>query len=100
MDWEKRDSLYDFFRKVISLREAEELLRRGDFRTVLAERESRVFKYERFSDAKSIRIVINMEEGDILLSEEDLSDTILLEKGRDDLQLAPFGYLVSKRCRD
>ncbi|MBR1692039.1 MAG: glycoside hydrolase family 13 protein [Lachnospiraceae bacterium] len=98
MDWESSDSLFTFFKEVISLRKNEELLRRGNFRTVRAKRGSRVFQYERYRNAQRIRIVINMEEQEFSLSEESVCGQILLEKGRTGRKLAPLGYVVSKSC--
>ncbi len=81
MPWDTKNALHSFYKKLISLRNIEELLRRGNYRTIKAEKGSRLYVYERYRGNQSIRIFLNMEEKAVDISEMVQQFEILYEEG-------------------
>ena len=62
--------------EAIRLRNGEKALRRGSFRTVSAEKGSRLYVYERRLPEESVLVAMNMEENDAALMPEWLEGRI------------------------
>ena len=95
MPWDTLDessSLFLLYQHAIALRKRERTLRRGEYRTLLAEPGSRVYGYERYLEedgvVESVRIFLNMEEKIVTLTEELLGGEILWQEGLKEGQLA------------
>ena len=107
MPWDTLDEsspLFLLYQKAITLRKKEAVLRRGEYRTLLAEPGSRVYGYERYLEKEdgsieSIRIFLNMEEKNVPLPEELLGGEILWQEGLKEGQLAAKGFALI-RARD
>lgn len=100
MPWGKEDELYPFFHILIQLRKEEAVLRRGMYRTIQAESDSRVYIYERYLEKEQIRIILNMEEQQISLAEKLLAGNLLLSRGLKTNRLEPKGYIILKeKCQ-
>lgn len=107
MPWDTLDEsspLFLLYQKAIALRKRERTLRRGEYRTLLAEPGSRVYGYERYLEEEdgsreSIRIFLNMEEENVPLPEELLGGEILCQEGLKEGQLAAKGFALI-RTRD
>ncbi len=70
MNWQKEeDGLFTFFKKTILLRRTHTALRHGAFRTLCAERGSRLYAYARETDSDRIIIAINAGDAPVLLPE-------------------------------
>ena len=102
MPWDTLDEsspLFLLYQKAIALRKKEAVLRRGEYRTLLAEPGSRVYGYERYLEKEdgsieSICIFLNMEEENVPLPEELLGGEILWQEGLKEGQLAAKGFAL------
>lgn len=96
MKWEKMDSLFSFFQKIIKIRKEEEVLRSGRFRTILAPEGSQIYIYERYSEYETIRVILNMSNESQRVSEYITDRNILLESGLTEDTIAGKGYAILK----
>lgn len=96
MIWNQEDDLFAFFKKAISLRKNEKILRQGTYRTILAEKENRLYVYERELDGEKIRIFLNMDEKEQNISGLCDGTEILWQKGKSGDRLMPKGFLVER----
>ena len=95
------DSLFTFMRSLIQLRRKEELLRRGDFRTVYTQEKGGLYIYERYSATERIRVMINRNEEPMdvaaFLAEPGSGQSeILLVHGLLGSKLDGYGYVIIK----
>ena len=95
------DTLFDFMQSLIRLRLHEELLRRGDFRTVYTQKKGGFYIYERYSDTERIRVMINRNEEPMdvaaFLAESGSGQSeILLVHGLLGSKLDGYGYVIMK----
>ncbi len=100
MPWGERDESFDFFQRAIKLRTQECALRSGGFRTLLAEKASRLYIYERYNEKERITVAVNMEDRTLDLPEDILKRVvkgkILLSEGLHENMLYAKGYAVLK----
>lgn len=96
MCWGKDSPLFAFFQKLIILRKEEEVLRSGEFRTVLAKHGSRLYVYERYSEQESIRIFLNMDETETDIEKLMDGKNVLMEDGLHQGKLAGKGFAIVK----
>lgn len=94
MPWKKQDELFSFFQKMIAIRKKEEALRSGKYRTLQADKGSRLYVYERYLKESCIRVIMNMEEQEKTLSKEWLIGEILFCEGMDKEKLEAKGYAI------
>ena len=97
MPWGREDTLLSFYREAIRLRNGEKALRRGSFRTVSAEKGSRLYVYERRLPEESVLVAMNMEENDAALMPEWLEGRILWQCGLRGERLGSRGFAVIKK---
>lgn len=95
MKWNASEELFEFFKSVIRLRKEFEVLRSGDYRTLQAEKNSRLYIYQRYSDNDDIRIAINMEKHDVKI--DDINGKVLLSRGYNDGMLKSMGYVIIQK---
>lgn len=69
MPWGEKGELFLFFKKVIRLRMEQPALRRGDYRTLCAQKGSRLYVFERTYQGDVIRVLIQMGEESADVSE-------------------------------
>ncbi len=96
MEWNKSHELFEFYQKLITLRKQEDTLRSGDYRTVLAERGSRLYVFERSIANESIRVLINMEKQEMDISELMIAYAPLLAEGLHQEKLGAKGFAIMK----
>lgn len=89
---EDQDSILCFYRELIALRNANEILKWGDFRLLLPEH-PQFFAYKRTYEGKSISVWCNFSEGDVVLPEEALGEPLLAD-GLNENKLTSYGFLV------
>lgn len=93
MYWKDNNRLFAFYQKVISLRKSYKSVQSGGFRTIKADKNSKVYIYERYLGEEVIRIILNMEHDDIEI--EDIQEEhVLLEKERAGNRLGSKGFVV------
>lgn len=97
MEWERTHTLFDFYRKLIALRKQEEALRSGDYRTVLAERGSRLYVFDRGTADETVRVFLNMDESAADISGLAAGHSLLSAEGFDGKLLGAKGYAILKR---
>ena len=97
MPWGREDTLLSFYREAIRLRNGEKALRQGSFRTVSAEKGSRLYVYERRLPEESVLVAMNMEENDAALMPEWLEGRILWQRGLRSERLGSRGFAVIKK---
>lgn len=96
MPWKRQDELFPFFQKLIGIRKQEEALRSGKYRTLRADRGSRLYAYERYWKEERIRVIMNMDEQSCTLPGDWLEGDFLLSEGLERVTLAEKGYVVIK----
>ena len=96
MPWERQDSLFEFFRQLIKIREQEDILRRGKYRTISAAQGSGLYVYERYQGDKHIRIMLNMDKRPQDIEIFLQRGKTLLGQGIEGTSLASMGYLMIK----
>jgi len=74
------------------LRKNEKILRQGTYRTILAEKKSRLYVYERELDGEKIRIFLNMDEKEQNISGLCDGTEILWQEGKSGDRLMPKGF--------
>lgn len=89
---EDQDSILCFYRELIALRNANEILKWGDFKLLLPEH-PQLFAYRRTYAGKSISVWCNFNEGDVALPQEALGELFLAD-GLNENKLASYGFLV------
>lgn len=94
MLWDKKDEMFAFFQQIIQIRNQEEVLRRGKYRTVSAEEGSGLYVYERYLGDECIRIMLNMDSQSYNVAEYMKNGEVLL--GQNDQELAASKYLMVK----
>lgn len=97
MDWsEEEGELQKFYRKAICLRKQYPVLRRGDYRTLYAQKDQGLYGYCRESEETCIEVYLNNQETAAMLPETCEGD-VLWENGWQRGTLAPMGFLVIRR---
>lgn len=89
---EDLNSILCFYRELIALRNASEILKWGNF-TLLLPEHPQLFAYKRTYGGKSISVWCNFSEENVVLPEEARGE-ILLAGGRNENKLASYGFLV------
>lgn len=105
MPWDTLDegsSLFLLYQSGIALRKKEQVLRKGEYRTLLAEQGSRLYGYERYLKTENgtterIGIFLNMEEQDVKIPNEMLEGEILWQEGLEEGCLAAKGFAMIKK---
>lgn len=91
MPWDSRETaLSDFYRQAAQLRSREEVLRRGDYETILAEEDGALYIFARLGALDRILIAINVGE----TAKELAASKILWHSGFADGILNPYGFIV------
>lgn len=98
MIWDRAYPLQDFLRELLSLRGREEALRSGAYRTVLAERGSRVYGYERYTADSCLRVILNLENCPYPAGPELLAGEVLLCDNFNNGELGAKGFSVIRRA--
>lgn len=96
MEWKKSHELFGLYQKLISLRKQEEVLRSGEYNTVLAERGSRLYVFDRSAPDERIRVFINMDEHEVDISELAKNYTIIFAEGLNQNVLYEKGFAIMK----
>ncbi len=99
MPWDtlaETDELFYLYQRAIGLRKRELILKRGEYRTVTAEKGSRLYGYERYLGSERIRIFLNMEEHAAELRPEWLEGEILWQEGLTENRLQGRGFVIIK----
>ena len=99
MPWDtlaETDELFYLYQRAIELRKRELILKRGEYRTVTAEKGSRLYGYERYLGSERIRIFLNMEEHAAELRPEWLEGEILWQEGLTENRLQGRGFVIIK----
>lgn len=97
MIWnDEDDDLYEFFKKIIALRRDEDILRRGDFTVVQADKDDYLFGFKRYIGKEEIVIYLNMADEAKSVDMED-SGVVLASEGLVDGILSSKGYALIKR---
>ena len=96
MPWGKKNEHYSFYQKLISLRKQEDVLRRGDYRTISAERGSRVYVFERFLEDERMRVILNMEDKNVEISKYAQNMQVVLAEGLNKNVLDAKGFVFLK----
>ena len=95
MPWGKRDTLSDFFQKIINLRHTELALTDGDYHTLIAEKNSKLYGFERIFERAHVQVLLNMGE---MTSVDGFikGQEILVCENMEDGKLMPYGFVITK----
>lgn len=95
MDWiNTPGTLHGFYREVIALRRQEAALQRGEYETVRADVQSRLYVYRRRLGNEAVTIALHSSEGNVDYTPP--GHTILLSQGYAAGRVGPYGFAVSK----
>ncbi len=97
MIWEEEKVLFPFYQALIALRIKNKVLCEGEFRTVKAEKNSRLYIYERYNEKDCIRIFLNMENKKIKVDSKLTTGEILNKYNYTEGNLEKKGYVII-RC--
>lgn len=97
MDFSKNESLHSFFKKIISLRNENIVLRRGYYQTLIAEKKSKLFAYKRFYNNESIEIYLNNSSEQVFIPHTIIKDWIIDDFNYNENRLDSFGYLILRK---
>lgn len=96
MKWNVNDAMFDFYKRAIELRREQKALRRGDYRTLDAQKESRLYLYQRFTDNECLYIGLNAGPEEVALSPEPEQSQILWQSGYTGRTLTGYGFIIWK----
>ncbi|MCM1143821.1 MAG: alpha amylase N-terminal ig-like domain-containing protein [Blautia sp.] len=95
MPWEKEeDALLAFYKKAIGLRREYAALRQGGYRTIQAQKGSRLYIYARETDSDTIMIALNGNDTTCSLPELFTTEEIIWQEGLEGGKLASMGWAV------
>lgn len=96
MRWNENNEMFLFYQALIALRKKYDVLRLGDYRTVLAQTGSRLYSYERYLKDTSIMIALNTGDQDIKFNLSLENRDIIMKKGFNGDVISPYGYIIAK----
>lgn len=95
MEWNGgNEEIFSFYKKAIGLRREHAALREGEYRTVQAQKGSRLYVYARETDSVTIMIALNLDDSACRLPELFEKGKVLWQEGLDGTKLAPMGWAV------
>ena len=97
MRWDEENEMFIFFKAAIYLRKKLKALRRGEYRTLSAEKESSLYLYERFLDEEHIFIALNAGKNKAQLKITMEDKIIIWQSGLEESTLSGYGYLIAKQ---
>lgn len=97
MPWQKKeDDLFSFYKRAIRLRREQEALRKGDFRTVKADKGERLYIYARELPSDKIVIAVNGDRHAYRLPELFADARMIWQEGLFGRELKPMGFAIAK----
>lgn len=97
MPWQKKeDDLFSFYKRAIRLRREQEALRKGDFRTVKADKGERLYIYARELSSDKIVIAVNGDRHAYRLPELFADARMIWQEGLFGRELKPMGFAIAK----
>jgi glycosidase len=97
MIWKEDKDLFPFYQALIALRIENKVLCEGEFRTVKAEKNSRLYIYERYNEKDCIRIFLNMENEKVKVDLKLITGEVLHKYNYEEGNLKKKGYVII-RC--
>jgi glycosidase len=99
MRWQGEYEIYSFYQKAIALRTEYEALRRGDYRTICADKGKGLYVFERYSDSEQILVGLNAGPDEVDLGFPLSSRKILWHSGLNGSKLSAYGFIIAvKDC--
>lgn len=103
MSWDKEEGaeIYSFYQDIIKLRRNKDTLKYGDYKTIMAERNSGVYAFKRCHDDEETYVILNRSEESIAIDNVigDTNYNIDLSSNEDCKMVEPWGFvIVSKSC--
>ncbi len=107
MEFKTTGETFLFFQKLIDIRKKEVAVRRGDYKTVFAEADKRVYAFSRNLNEETVLVILNASENEADISKilnqlserndgKSLQSTILLQHNLHTQYLGTYGYLILK----
>lgn len=93
MIW-NNNRLFDFYKKAIALRNEKEVLRSGDYKTISAQKGSKIYSYCRYINDRKIYVALNAGENTETLPKEFSDKMIIWEKGVEGNLIKGYGFLI------
>lgn len=96
MRWEEDNEMFPFYQKAIALRKEYEVLRRGDFRTINAGKDNRLYIFERYLGNEHLMIGLNTgtEEAEWNISMTDKE--LVWQSGYCGTKLSCYGFIITR----
>jgi glycosidase len=96
MRWDMGDEMFVFYQKAILLRKEQEALRRGEYRTLSAGKNSRLYIFKRFTDHECLIIGLNAGPDEVPWNVDITNTHVLWQSGFNGLSLSAYGFVVLK----
>lgn len=99
MAWkeEEGNEMYAFYKAAIFLRKKLKALRRGDYRTLHAKEESKLYVFERFLEEQHIMIALNAGSESVKLDISIENRQIIWQSGYEAATLTGYGFIIAKQ---
>lgn len=97
MKWNENSELFDFYRQAIQLRKDHAALRRGDYRTLIADRNSRLYVFERYQAEEAVLIALNAGDQAVEMNLLIEGRQVLWQTGYHGTTLGGYGFIVAKK---
>ncbi len=97
MRWDEENEMFLFYQKAIGLRKDERLLRRGEYRTLLAQPGGGLYVFERFIGEERLIIAINSSDQEEAFTHPNGVYETLWQSGYEAPRLSAYGYYIAKR---
>lgn len=96
MRWDEDNEVFAFFQNAIALRKEYASLRRGDYRTITAEKGKKLYVFERYDTKGSLIIGLNAGKDEVTCGYSMRNRKVLLQSGFDGVKLQGYGYVIAK----
>ena len=92
MRWQQDTSIYQFYRRVINLRKSSMAFTEGSFHTIMADRGSRLYGFQRSCNGEKYHVYLNAGSGEADLGRE--TGDLIWQEGYGKGRLATYGFAV------
>ncbi|MBI9010829.1 MAG: alpha-glycosidase [Clostridiales bacterium] len=97
MEWDIDKDIYKFYKNAIAIRKENKEITHGDYRTLHAKEDSKLYIFERYIEGSSVVVVLNPNKDAIDVEQEFVQGEVLFENGFTESKIDGFGYAVFKK---
>lgn len=99
MSFDEENELFIFFKAAIFLHKKLKGLRVGDYRTLVADKESNLLVFERYTEEECITVALNAGDKEVPL-DLDIEDKMMIwNNGFGDMKMNAYGFVILREKR-